>query len=107
MSNRRFNEVLSQWEEKRQRSRDLVSTPVHLTKTDLAKLKALADVYQQPVEDIMADLMHTALQEVESSIPYVPGSKVIRYEDGDPCYEDEGKTPEYLAARQRHADTES
>lgn len=101
MSNRRFNEILNRWEEKRQQARQLVSTPVHLSKTDLAKLEALSEVYEQPVEEVMADLMHTALLEVESSIPYVPGSKVIRIEDGDPCYEDEGKTPDYLEARQR------
>lgn len=103
MSNRRFSEVLNKWEEKRQQDRQLVSTPVHLTQTDLAKLEALADVYEQPLEAVMADLMHTALLEVESSIPYVPGSRIIRVEDGDPCYEDEGKMPDYLEARQRIA----
>jgi len=101
MSNSRFSSVLNEWEEKRQQARDLVSTPVSLSKTDLAKLEALAEVYEQPVETVMADLLNTALQEVESSIPYVPGSKIIRIEDGDPCYEDEGKMPDYLEARQR------
>lgn len=105
MSNRRFSDVLDQWEAKRQRDRELVSTPVHLTRRDLAKLQALADVYEQPLEAVMADLMHTALLEVESSIPYVPGSRVIRIEDGDPCYADEGKMPDYLQARQRHQET--
>lgn len=101
MSNSRFSRVLSEWEEKREQSRELVATPVSLSKTDLAKLEALAEVYEQPVEAVMADLLHAALLEVESSIPYVPGSKIIRIEDGDPCYEDECKTPEYLEARQR------
>lgn len=101
MSNSRFSSVLNEWEKKRRQTRELVSTPVSLSKTDLAKLEALAEVYEQPVEAVMADLMHTALLEVESSIPYVQGSKIIRIEDGDPCYEDDGKTPDYLEARQR------
>ncbi len=101
MSNSRFSSVLNEWEKKRQQTRELVSTPVSLSKTDLAKLEALAEVYEQPVEAVMADLMHTALLEVESSIPYVQGSKIIRIEDGDPCFEDDGKTPDYLEARQR------
>lgn len=107
MSHRRFSEVLNKWEEKRNQARKLVSIPVSLTKTDLAKLEALADVYEQPVEEVMADLMHAALAEVESSIPYVPGSRVIRVEDGDPCYEDEGKMPAYLQARQRLTNSEA
>ena len=107
MSNSRFSAVLNEWEEKRQQARELVSTPVSLSKTDLAKLEALAEVYEQPVETVMADLLHTALLEVESSIPYVPGSKIIRIEDGDPCYEDEGKMPDYLEARQRNTRSQS
>lgn len=107
MSHRRFSEVLNRWEEKRNQAQKLVSTPVSLTKTDLAKLEALAEVYEQPVEEVMADLMHAALAEVESGIPYVPGSRVIRVEDGDPCYEDEGKMPAYLQARQRLTDSEA
>lgn len=101
MVNRRFSQILDQWEEKRRQREELVSTEVHLNRSDRARLEALAEVYEQPLETVMADLIHTALAEVESSIPYVPGARIIRIEDGDPCYEDEGKMPDYLAARQR------
>lgn len=101
MVNKRFSHILNQWEESRRARQQLVSTEVQMSRSDRAKLEALAEVYDQPVERVMADLMHSALLEVESSIPYVPGAKIIRIEDGDPCYEDEGKMPEYLAARQR------
>lgn len=101
MINRRFSQIIEQWESSRRRQQELVSTDVYLSHSDRAKLEALAEVYEQPLERVMADLMHSALLEVESSIPYVPGVKIIRIEDGDPCYEDEGKMPQYLAARQR------
>ena len=107
MSNRRFSEMLNQWEEQRQQKQELVTVPVSVAKKDLERLQALADVYDQPLESIMADLMHAALAEAESSIPYVPGSRVIRVEDGEPCYEDEGKMPAYLDARHRAAHPEN
>lgn len=102
MSNPRFSELLQQWEAKREHDRELVTVPVSLTRTDKARLLALADVYGIPLENLMADLMRTALDEVECSIPYVPGTRVIRTEDGDPCYEDAGKMPGYIKARHQH-----
>lgn len=107
MSNRRFGQILEQWEEQRQQKREHVTVPVAVAKKDLERLQALAEVYDQPVESIMTDVIHAALAEVESSIPYVPGSKVIRVEDGEPCYEDDGKMPDYLDARHRAAHPEN
>ncbi|MCH8533024.1 MAG: hypothetical protein LAT65_19435 [Saccharospirillum sp.] len=102
MSNPRFSELLQQWEAKRERDRELEVVPISLARADKTRLLALADVYGQPLERLMADLLHTALEEVECSIPYVPGDQVIRMEDGDPCYNDIGKMPEYMAARRLH-----
>jgi hypothetical protein len=103
VSSRRFSQILDQWEDQRQKKQEYVTKPISVTKADLERLEALAEVYNQPVESIMADLIHASLAEVESSIPYVEGSKVIRVEDGEPCYEDDGKMPDYLDARQRIA----
>ncbi|PTY36043.1 hypothetical protein BGP77_01600 [Saccharospirillum sp. MSK14-1] len=107
MVNQRFSRILNQWEENRRQRQQLVSTEIQMSRSDRAKLEALAEVYDQPIERVMADLVHSALLEVESSIPYVPGAKIIRIEDGDPCYEDEGKMPLYLEARQRKASSAS
>lgn len=102
MSNPRFSELLQQWEARRELDRELVSVPVSLTRTDRARLQALAEVYGQPLESLMADLMHAALDETECSIPYRAGDQVIRMEDGDPCYNDAGKMPDYIKARRQH-----
>lgn len=102
MSNPRFSELLEQWEAKRELDRELMTVPISLTRSDKARLQALADVYEQPLENLMADLLHAALDEAECSIPYVPGEQVIRMEDGDPCYNDAGKMPDYIKARRQH-----
>ncbi|OMH30919.1 hypothetical protein [Motiliproteus sp. MSK22-1] len=74
---------------------------IPISKDDVAKLEALAEVYQLPTEDIIANLISNALREVEEKIPYVQGSKVVRIEEGDPIYEDAGLMPKYLKAKER------
>ncbi len=90
--------MLAEWEQQAVDAGDLVSTEVELHQQDLRKVEALAEAYGLPSRDLLADLIRTALQEVEEQMPYVPGSRVIRMEEGDPVYEDVGRTPAYLAA---------
>ena len=48
-------------------------------------------------EQIITDLLATALQEIETSMPYVAGKKGISNdEQGDPIYEDVGLTPRFV-----------
>jgi hypothetical protein len=48
------------------------------------------------VEDIVTDLLHSALNEVEAALPYAQGSRVIAEdEQGDPIYEDAGPAAEF------------
>lgn len=75
--------------------------PIAIATGDVIRVKALAEVYQLPLEDVIANLLSSALQEVEARMPYVPGKKVIRIEEGEPVYEDIGLTPLYLAAKER------
>ena len=91
--------MLDDWERQSTRVQAQVSTDIVLNKEDLIKVKALAETYQLPATDLHANLINTALQQVEVQIPYVAGTKVIRTEEGDPIYEDVGRTPAYLAAK--------
>lgn len=70
---------------------------LHLPPRDVARLKALATLYPaQSSQDILADLVHAALDELEAAMPYVPGKKILALDDqGDPIYEDLGPTPQY------------
>jgi len=74
---------------------------IPISKDDISKIEALAEVYQLPSEDIVANLISSALREVEEKMPYIAGSKVVRIEEGDPVYEDAGHMPDYLKAKER------
>lgn len=101
MAGNLIQSMLDEWEQRAADVREQVSTEIVVNREDLIRLEALAEVYQLPLNDLLANLLHIALQEVEAQMPYVAGSKVIRTEEGDPVYEDVGRTPQYLAARAR------
>ena len=97
--------MLDAWEQQSASVREQVTTEVVLNLEDLDKMRALAETYRLPVNDLLANLINTALREVEVQMPYVAGSKVIRTEEGEPVYEDIGRMPSYLAAKVRIENT--
>ena len=101
MTSSLIKNMLVDWEQKSTNAKEQVSTSIVLNKADLIKVDALAESYQLPATDLLANLINTALREVEVQIPYVAGTRVIRTEEGDPVYEDIGRTPGYLAAKAR------
>jgi len=101
MTSSLIKNMLVDWEQKSTNAKEQVSASIVLNKADLIKVDALAECYQLPAADLLANLINTALREVEVQIPYVAGTRVIRTEEGDPVYEDIGRTPVYLAAKAR------
>lgn len=83
---------------------------MRLSVRDAARLEALQIMYPDCSEaEILGDLLHAALDELEVAMPYVPGSKVIAEDDfGDPIYEDLGPTPRFYSLShqlmRQHAD---
>lgn len=68
-----------------------------LTKYDLARLMALAELYELDLREIAAQLLQAALDEVEEALPYEPGDAIVSQDEfGDPVYEDVGPTPRFL-----------
>ena len=65
---------------------------------DAARVEALAELFPGNSTDaLITDLLSKALDELEASMPYVPGDNVIREDEfGDPIYEDVGLTPRFL-----------
>lgn len=65
---------------------------------DAAKIAALAEMYpKRSKSDILSELISSALDELETGLPYIAGSKVISTDElGDPVYEDIGPTPRFL-----------
>ena len=76
-----------------------VTLPIH--HEDLFRLQALCEVYAVSLDELGPALFQTLLQEIEARMPYRPGPRVIREEDGDPVYEDIGPTPRYLEVIRR------
>ncbi len=80
---------------------------VKLTLDDAARVHAFAELFPGVERDrVITDLLSAALDQLEASIPYEPGDKVIREDDhGDPIYEDTGLTPRFLELVKKHRDT--
>ncbi len=67
----------------------------------LEKLSALYPM--KSTQDLVRDLITAALDEIETSFPYVQGSKVVAFdEDGFELYEDQGLTPRFISLSQKH-----
>ena len=71
---------------------------IRLPVDDAARVEALAELFPGNSADaLITDLLSKALDELEASMPYVPGDNVIREDEfGDPIYEDVGLTPRFL-----------
>lgn len=77
---------------------------IRLSLADAARIEALAEMYpNMGVEEIITDLIGSALDELETSMPYVQGTRVIAKDEfGDPIYEDIGPSARFHAAAKRH-----
>ncbi len=71
---------------------------------DAARLEALSEMYPRlSIENILTDLLSAALADLESTLPYVEGEKVIETDEhGDPIYEDVGPTPQFLELSRKY-----
>ena len=101
MSNENLTDLLSQWEKRARKVNSRQDETLSIYKGDSIKLEALASMYKLSKDDVVATLIHEALQELEAKMPYVQGNKVIRIEDGEEIYEDAGPMPRYLAEQKK------
>lgn len=94
----KIRELVQQWEQNA--TGRLVSTPyqVHLDVESAARLAALGNMYpKRRPEELLAELLGAALEDLEASLPYVQGTHVVATdEEGNPVYEDVGPTPRFL-----------
>jgi hypothetical protein len=94
----KFKSLLDRWKRTATPQKTAQVYPIRLALDDAARLHALAELFPgQPLEDILADLLHAALDEIGAAMPYERGPKVISRDDhGDPVYEDIGLTPRFV-----------
>ncbi|MDX1451567.1 MAG: type 1 pili tip component [Oleiphilaceae bacterium] len=86
------------WEKQAKATLTTEEYAVRLPIEDAAKIAALAEMYpKRSKTEIITELLSAALEEMETSMPYVAGKKVIETDEmGDPLYEDVGPTPKFL-----------
>ena len=99
-----FKDLLEGWRVTAAQPRAAAEYAVRLPVDDAARLAALVEMFPgRPAEQLITDLLGAALQEVETSMPYVAGKKVISNdEQGDPIYEDVGLTPRFMELTRRN-----
>ena len=99
-----IKEILQAWKENASMPVSKDKITIHLSLYDIAKIEALAELFPgRTKEQIIGELLSAALNEIEESLPYVKGSRVIAEDEfGDPIYEDIGITPAFEAATHRH-----
>ncbi|HVW71151.1 MAG TPA: pilin assembly protein [Steroidobacteraceae bacterium] len=99
-----FKDLLASWRETAAQPRTATQYAVRLPLDEAARLAALAEMFPgRSPEQLITDLLGAALQEIETSMPYVAGKKVISTDDqGDPIYEDVGLTPRFVELTRKH-----
>jgi hypothetical protein len=99
-----FKDLLENWRATAAQPRTATEYAVRLPLDDAARLAALAEMFPgRTPEQLITDLLGSALQEIETSMPYIAGKKVISSdEQGDPIYEDIGLTPRFVELTRRN-----
>lgn len=100
----RIKDLLNQWEKDSSEPQPTDVFEVKLNSTDAAKIQALVEMFPgKDAEDIVRDLIVVGLKELEATMPYIPGPRVISEDEmGDPIYEDIGPTPRYKTLTREH-----
>lgn len=100
----RFKALLDAWAAEKSPAKTDATYEVRLSVHDAARIHAFAELFPGiDRERVITDLLSAGLDQLEASIPYVPGETVIREDDhGDPIYEDTGITPKFLELVKKH-----
>ncbi|MAM86706.1 type 1 pili tip component [Allohahella sp. A8] len=99
-----INALVNHWEDTAKVNLTHEEYTMRLRMEDAARIAALAEMYPRRSQgDIISELLAAAIDELESSMPYVEGRKVIGCDEmGDPMYEDVGPTPRFLELSRKY-----
>ena len=100
----KIRELIHHWERNARGRLTSNRYQIHLDVEAAARLAALTEMYpKRNTEELLGELISAALEEVEASMPYVPGSQIVATdEQGDPLYEDIGPTPRFLQLSRKY-----
>jgi hypothetical protein len=101
----KVRDLIEHWEEHSAEPLAVRRYQVRLPIQDAARLAALAELYpRRNLEDLLTDLLNAALDEIEETLPYVQGTRIISEDDqGDPIYEDAGPAARFRTLTAKHA----
>jgi len=99
-------DLIKHWDQSAGDPLSAQSYTLRLPLEDASRVRALAEMYpRRAIADIISDLLHAALDEVEASLPYQQGTRVIAEdEQGDPIYEDTGPAARFRQLASRYAE---
>jgi hypothetical protein len=100
----KIRELTRHWEQNAKGRLTQSQYHIHLDLESAARLAALSEMYpKRSAEELLGELISSALEELEASLPYVKGHKIVATdEQGDPLYEDIGPTPRFLALSRKY-----
>lgn len=77
---------------------------IKLSTYDHARIKALTELFPaRNEEQILTELLSTALDEIEEAFPYIKGDVVIAEDEfGEPVYSDDGITPRFVELTKKY-----
>lgn len=103
----KIKELVRHWEKHARGRLTRDEYAVSLSAESEARLRILAEQYpMRGREELIRDLVSAALDELETSFPYVQGNRVVAVdEDGYEIYEDAGITPRFVHLSQKHIQT--
>jgi len=100
----KIKQLVSYWDKHAQGRLTAEPYMAKLSESHSKQLEQLAELYPMKTSsELLRDLVSAALDELETSFPYVQGEKVVAHdEDGFEIYEDIGMTPKFIEYSQRH-----
>lgn len=101
----KIRELLEAWQDEASDPLTAEKYSARLPIYDAARLEALAELFPgRNTEQLLADLLSAALDEIEASFPYRRGERVVERDDqGDPIFEDIGLGPRFHDLTRSHA----
>lgn len=101
----KVRDLIKHWDDSAGEPLSAETYTLRLPLEDASRVRALAEMYpRRAVTDIITDLLHSALNEIEASLPYEQGTRVIAEdEQGDPIYEDTGPAARFRQLASRFA----
>jgi len=102
----KLKELLEQWSLGGSTALTEERYSIRLSANDAARLLALAEMYPNRTDtQMITDLLRTALDGLEETLPYIQGDKIIAEDEfGDPIYNDAGLTPLFSGLKKKYSD---